>query len=99
MICLAGVRMLQQAAWRKEHIHDDVAAAFGISSQPTEPFFSSDAEAACMWVEGGVGDLDRNLSRLAQVLADAKGSRDVGSAKVEHALVYGTQPYTVKSSL
>jgi hypothetical protein len=90
MITHAGVLLLQQAAWRGSEDNREMikVAQLGLDQASRQ----EDVEVVRLWVQGGVGDLSRNLSSL-----ESFTSAEEESASLGQRLVYGSA--AVKSML
>lgn len=85
MASLAGVLLLQQAAWRQDKANSDVCAHARINGDQQTGL--EDVETARLWVEGGHGDLERTLSTLRR-LSRPTQVNNLGSSKLGHGIVY-----------
>lgn len=90
MIVRAGVLLLEQAAWRGNSESRDMINLAQLESNVA----IDDIETARIWVQGGIGDLDRNLSSLHRLTSSATATK---TASIGQTLVYGSSP--IKSQL
>jgi hypothetical protein len=81
MITLAGVLLLEQAAWRCNKTNAEVVKLAEIDTSETAG--QEDVETAKLWIEGGHGDLIRSLTMLKSL------SSRQSSASIAQQIVYG----------
>ncbi|UZJ56777.1 hypothetical protein CBS101457_006097 [Exobasidium rhododendri] len=89
MITHAGILLLQQAAWKRNAENSDMIKVAHLDA--SEASCEEDVEVVRLWVQGGIGDLDRNLANLESFTRPAAHSASLGQR-----LVYGS---TVVKSL